>query len=379
MKNTYSTIQDYDFTKENHAVIAFDLDGTLAESKSAIDNEMVELLTQLLVYKKIAVISGGSLEQYEKQFLSKFKSPNKNLFVIPAGGSSFYAYDHGWQLKYKLSLNKHEKEQIIKSIKEALIESRLEISEKIYGEQIEDRDSEITFSALGQKAPHHIKDVWDTDQSKRNIIIQKLQPMLPNFSIKTGGLTSIDITKKGVDKTVGIHHLAKILDAKITDILYVGDALYPGGNDEVVMNMGIRSILVTKVEETKSVIKELLKAVNRDDGINPITQTAPWGEMRVFEQNKKVATKIISVKKGDELSLQKHKLRNEFWKVLRGNPLVTIGKMIKTSKPGEEFYIKLDTSHQISAPNNKVEVLEITDGEFDDKDIIRLKDKYGRA
>ena len=84
---------------------------------------------------------------------------------------------------------------------------------------------------------------------------------MPDFTITIAGLTSIDVTKRGVDKMYGIEHLLKQLHYTHRDVVYIGDALYKHGNDAVVKRLKITTVQVRDPNETKRVIKQLLKAI----------------------------------------------------------------------------------------------------------------------
>jgi phosphomannomutase len=241
-------------------LFVFDLDGTLAESKSSLDAEMSKLLTNLVVLVKVAVISGGSWEQFEKQLLSNLPRDSRlrNLFLLPTCGTKFFQYSEAdWVKMYSEDLTGEEKEAIIKSLNHALEISGFKPG-TAWGELIEDRGSQITFSALGQGAPLEEKIKGGSDLNKRKHIIANLEPILPGFSIRIGGATSIDITKPGIDKAYGIRKLRDILSIQIQDMLFVGDALFPGGNDFPVKETGITSIQVRDPNETKLVIETAL-------------------------------------------------------------------------------------------------------------------------
>ncbi|MSU44985.1 mannose-6-phosphate isomerase [Candidatus Nomurabacteria bacterium] len=105
----------------------------------------------------------------------------------------------------------------------------------------------------------------------------------------------------------------------------------------------------------------------------------PWGQFDQFTHNEPTTVKILSVNRGSSLSLQKHNSRTEFWRVILGHPIVTIDKMVKSANPGDEFIIDQQQAHRLEAKNDDVQVLEISSGDFDENDIIRLEDKYGRA
>lgn len=127
-----------------------------------------------------------------------------------------------------------------------------------WGEVIEDRGSQITCSALGQEAPLEEKKKWDPDYSKRKNIKLMLDKLLPGFSVRLGGTTSIDVTKLGIDKGYGIQKLRDKLNVPIKKMLFIGDALFPGGNDYPAKEAGVACIQVRDVEETKRVIETLI-------------------------------------------------------------------------------------------------------------------------
>lgn len=237
----------------------FDLDGTLAESKSSLDPEMAALLVRLLEVAKVAVISGGAWPQFESQFLRNFPNDERltGLSLLPTCGTQFYRYDGGWKKLYAEDFSDEDKQQIIGALDRALDETGLRPS-KHWGELIEDRGSQITLSALGQQAPLEEKKSWDPDFSKRNRLKEVLQPMIPRFSVNLGGATSIDVTMPGIDKAYGIHKLREILRIAIPDMVFVGDAIFPGGNDYPPKQAGVVSIRVRDPEETKRVIEAFL-------------------------------------------------------------------------------------------------------------------------
>ena len=132
------------------------------------------------------------------------------------------------------------------------------LPKETYGEVLEDRTTQMTFSALGQKAPIDKKEAWDPDMKKRIAIRNILEPMLPEFSVRIGGATSIDITRKGIDKAYAIGKIRTYLKLSLGDLGFVGDAIFPGGNDYAAVQAGVDSVKVANVEETKNIIKYLL-------------------------------------------------------------------------------------------------------------------------
>lgn len=240
-------------------LVVFDLDGTLAESKSSIDGEMVSLLNSLLAVLKVAIISGGDWPQFESQLLSPgLKSEGlSNLTLLPTCGTKFYRHTLQWEKIYSNDLSNDEKQQIFTAFKDVTHSLGL-TPEKVWGEVIEDRGSQITYSALGQQAPLQEKKAWDPDFRKRKRMLGLLEPLIPEFSIRLGGTTSIDVTKVGVDKAYGIEKIVEILGISKEEMIFVGDAIFPGGNDYPVKEAGVQSIQVRDPNETKRVIEAII-------------------------------------------------------------------------------------------------------------------------
>jgi HAD superfamily hydrolase (TIGR01484 family) len=240
-------------------LIVFDLDGTLAESKSSLDQEMALLITSLLKVVKVAIISGGDWPQFEKQILSHLPNDDglANLSMLPTCGTKFFRYSAGWHKIYSEDFTPSQSQQIMASLTQAVDQAGLK-PPKVWGEVIENRGSQITFSALGQEAPLEEKDKWDPDYAKRKKIKAILDKLLPKFSIRMGGATSIDITEPGIDKAYGIQKLTEILSISKADMIYIGDALFPGGNDYPAEETGVISIPVKGPAETKKVIQGIL-------------------------------------------------------------------------------------------------------------------------
>lgn len=241
-------------------LIAFDLDGTLAESKQPIDEPMAALLGRLLAVAKVAVISGGDWPQFETQFVSGLPTDADlaNLFVLPATGTKLYRFvDDAWRQVYADNFSSEESAAIREALDRSLREQSL-AGEERWGERIEDRGSQITFSGLGQRAPLDAKKAWDPDFGKRKRLQAALQAQLPDLSINIGGTTSIDITRKGVDKASGMRRLVEKSGVAAEEILFLGDAVYPGGNDYPVSRIGIDTIAVRDVVETMTAITAII-------------------------------------------------------------------------------------------------------------------------
>jgi len=266
MENLLDKIQDVPKDKK---LIVFDLDGTLVETKSRLDDEMKGLLTRLLAQRKVAVIGGASFERFKKDLVDRLNvSPELfgNLFLFPTTASSFYRYDNKWIQVYSEEFSKEQKEKIMDAFEKAFKEINYVRPEKIYGEIIEDRGSQITFSALGQDVVAELgeegiklKKKWrDENRELKLKLAGILQRYLPEFEVRAAGYTSIDITRKGIDKEYGIRQIQRHLSVPLEDILFVGDAFFPGGNDNAALKTGVMCFEVKEVEDTKKLIRHLI-------------------------------------------------------------------------------------------------------------------------
>lgn len=246
-------------------LIVFDLDGTLAESKSAIDDEMSGLLHDLLGIVQVAVISGGEWPQFEKQVVWQLPHDERlaRLSLLPTCGTKFFQYEKVWNKIYSEDFTADDKQKIITSLTKAFQKSGFK-AEKVWGEAIEDRGSQITLSALGQEAPLAAKDRWDPDFAKRKKIKSMLDALIPEFSVRIGGTTSIDVTKPGIDKGYGIRKLRDILNISVREMIFIGDALFVGGNDYPAKEAGVVSIPVRGPHETKRVIEAIIACLEDD-------------------------------------------------------------------------------------------------------------------
>lgn len=246
-------------------LIAFDLDDTLAITKSPITDRMSELLSLLLEKYEVCIISGGRFEQFNLQVIDRLTVNHlllRKLHLMPTCGTRYYRYneiEEAWQLQYHQDLTADQKKHIIDSLEK---EARaLGIwREKTWGPIIEDRGSQITYSALGQQAPPEEKYKWAEDNAEiKKTFRNKVAELCPELEVRLGGTTSVDVTRPGIDKAYGMKKLMEELEASKEDILFVGDRLEEGGNDYPVKAMGIECIAVEKWEDTALVIETLVK------------------------------------------------------------------------------------------------------------------------
>ena len=241
-------------------LVAFDLDGTLAESKQPLKDEMGEALADLLGVADVAVISGGDWPQFDKQVASRLpaRADLTRLWLMPTTGTKLYTHkDDTWGAVYAELFSDDEKQKIFAAFDESLKATGF-VPEQTWGERIEDRGSQITFSALGQQAPLEAKEKWDPDFAKRKVIQADLQKRLPELSINMGGATSIDITQKGVDKAYGLKKLRDASGFALSSMMFIGDAIFPGGNDYPAKQLGLDTVKVRDPNETLSVIATIV-------------------------------------------------------------------------------------------------------------------------
>ena len=241
------------------SLIVFDLDGTLAASKQPLDKDVGVWLGKLLAKCRVAVISGGAWPQFEKQLLANLPkdAPLERLSLLPTSGTRFMKYDGKWTQLYAEDFSDDEKQKIIAALTQVFDKSKFK-PKKHWGEIIEDRGSQITLSALGQEAPLAAKAKWDPKFAKRKKMKAKLDKLLPEFSIGLGGASSIDVTRPGVDKAYGMAKLHEVLGIEIGDMLFVGDALFEGGNDYPARRSGVDCIQIAGPSETVKVIETVI-------------------------------------------------------------------------------------------------------------------------
>jgi phosphomannomutase len=242
-------------------LIIFDLDGTLAPSKTRISDQMADLICQLLFKFKVAIISGGKFLQFEKQVLPFLKNDEKilnNLYICPTWSTKMYVFrDKKWDKLYSENLLSEEKKEILKVLDNALKDVNFK-PENTWGDIIEDRDTQITFSALGQEAPVSEKELYDPTYEKRLRIKEIIDNNLKGYNITIEGKTSIDITKSGIDVAYGINKLKDMLNIEIGEMIFVGDAIFPGGNNYNAKNLGVDCVETTGPKNTEEIIKEMI-------------------------------------------------------------------------------------------------------------------------
>lgn len=246
-------------------IIAFDLDDTLSKSKTSISKRMSILISRLLDIHEICIITGGKFEQLQEQVINRLNIADDKLtkiHLMPTCGTRYYLYDIRkkiWELQYSEDLNEFEKKEIIETVEKIARDKNI-WPEKFYGEIIEDRNSQISISFLGQEAPLEEKEKWSEKNSNLRLeVCQEIAKELKQFEVRIGGKTTIDITRLGIDKSYGMKKLKEINNLSNDNILFIGDKLSDGGNDYPVKLMGIDTIPVRSYKDTELIVETIIK------------------------------------------------------------------------------------------------------------------------
>ena len=237
-------------------VIAFDLDDTLAVTKSPISDRMAEVLGKLLEHYHVCVITGGTFEQIRKQVINRLNVPGElvaRFHAMPTCGTRYFTFDvtkNEWEMQYANDLSDEQKAMITSALEETAKEMGIWCDNPA-GEIIEDRFSQITMSALGQQATAEDKYAWaEKFKDVRPVYRDKVAEKLPGLEVRIGGTTSTDITLPCIDKAYGIGKLLELNGWSKEEALFFGDKLQEGGNDFPVKQMGVDSIEVRGWEDT---------------------------------------------------------------------------------------------------------------------------------
>ncbi|KAH8901750.1 hypothetical protein GQ53DRAFT_740481 [Thozetella sp. PMI_491] len=249
---------------ERPRMTAFDLDDTLAPSKAPLPDQVRDALLRLLAVSEVCVISGGQIGQFRKQVVERLGElpPNlaARLHLMPTCGTQYWRLTaEGLNCVYSEELTQDEKTRAIAAVEEE--SKRLgHWAAQTWGAAIEDRGSQITYSALGQEAPLDAKKAWDPTGEKKNSIRAAVQERVPDLEVRSGGSTSVDITRRGIDKAYGMRRLADLTKITFEDTLFIGDRLDPDGNDYPVKALGVPTHAVEGWEDTVKQIDRIVAA-----------------------------------------------------------------------------------------------------------------------
>lgn len=356
--------------KEKKVIIA-DVDDTVCDSCQQISPEMAEQISRLIQKGyEFAFISGTKIDDLLKMISSRVKG--KHHILATTGTHYALVENDKAEVKYALLFSEEEKKEIMLAFEKLIAHFDLRPATS-KEDQLQDRGSQITLSAIGRNAPLELKMKYDPDASKRKAGVEFLKQYLDEtkYNLKIGGTTSIDVTRGGSDKEQGIRKFAEHNAFPLDSILFIGDKIFLGGND----------FPATKIVDCISVKSphDTLKELRKIEILNEIMDVEkPWGNFERFTCNAPSTVKILEIEPNNRLSLQSHQHRDELWVMLDEGATVEIGDLKSALNRGEKIFVPRGVKHRIYSANNKVRVLEISFGIFNENDIIRYEDDFGR-
>lgn len=256
---TNSVDVDIDALCTHMRIAAFDLDGTLARSKKPMHADIATALSELTTLIPVAIVSGGIMQLVESQVTDMLtpEANRANMHLMPTTGTRYYRWNNGtWTTVYERDLSESDRAAAIASLTRRAHELGI-WEDDTWGPIIEDRGSQITFSALGQHAPVDAKERWDPTNEKKNALAKAVQHDVPNLQVRSGGSTSVDISARGIDKSYAVHELAKALGTTVQSIAFIGDRMDPDGNDYPAAAAGTIAIRVHGPEDTLALINRI--------------------------------------------------------------------------------------------------------------------------
>lgn len=244
-------------------VYGFDLDNTLASSKQPMKPEMIERFCALTKATTVALISGGSMTVVTSQVLDVLndEADRTHMHVMPTSGSRYYRWDGSqWELIYAHDLSQETAQAIAESMERHAKELGA-WETQVWGDRIENRGSQITYSALGQYAPVEAKEQWDPTGEKKQQLAQAVAADFPKLRVRAGGYTSVDVSEYGIDKGYAVRQLADALSIDVGDIVFVGDRMGENGNDYPAVQAGAMGLHVSDPADALGLMDSLLDRV----------------------------------------------------------------------------------------------------------------------
>ncbi|BDR52881.1 haloacid dehalogenase [Bombiscardovia nodaiensis] len=240
-------------------VLAFDLDTTLARSKTRMTPAMAVQFAAMTHLRPVAIISGGRFEQFRDQVLAALPADTdmSQLHLMPTSGTRYYRWDGSqFQQVYAHDLSLADRQAAMASL-ERRARQLGAWEEQTWGPRLEDRGSQITFSALGQQAPVDAKEAWDPGNEKKNALAAAVARDLPHLQVRSGGSTSVDISAQGIDKAYAVRQLAQILQRPVDSMVFVGDRMDPDGNDYPAAQAGTMALRVSEPDDTLELLRTM--------------------------------------------------------------------------------------------------------------------------
>lgn len=360
-----------DFSKKR--VIIADVDETICESCSEISPEMSNKISELISSGyHLVFISGTHIKELKRMITSGLK---KEHHLLGNNGTNYVKFKDGaFEIVYDNPFSRSERQEIFAAF-EKLIEKENLTSMTTKEDQLQDRGSQITLSVLGRGAPRELKAKYDPEGKIRSSHIDFLKEFLSadKYDLKIGGTTSIDVTRKGLDKAWGMNEFLKHYGYSHDDVLFIGDKIYPYGNDYEVSKY-VDCISVKSPKDALDKLRRFFPSARET-----VIDTRPWGKFEQYTHDEISTVKILEVNPGKRNSLQSHKHRDELWVALDDGVVAEINGKTVILKAGERTFIPKQTQHRLGSEAGRVRVLEISFGQFDESDITRYEDDYGRV
>lgn len=204
----------------------FDMDKTIAPAREPMLPEMRELLGALP--HDLVIVSGSLVDQiaYQTQQLP--------AYYLGVNGNHATTVENS-ELWRNPDLSSEEKAEIQAHIDAICAQLDHELNNDWH--PIEDRGAQITFSPIGNTAPVEHKRTYDPDREKRERWLRDIPFSSENIMARIGGSTSIDYIPRDRHKGANVRKLIDDRGWDPEDCVYIGDGLYPGGNDELVIGV----------------------------------------------------------------------------------------------------------------------------------------------
>lgn len=242
--------------------VIFDLDDTLADSFTPPTEAMLAKVMHLARYVPVAIMSGAAQARVKDTVMDCLgpTADAKSIHVFTDSAANCFAWVGGtWSEIYTFPIAENDRARLRDVVRKVVDELDLYAGTHDTSRILE-RDTSVAFTALPAGATQLEKRAWDPDGSKREKLSVALRKELPEYEVRIGGKTTVDITRLGVNKAHGVEWLAKELGLKPKEMLFIGDAFYKGGNDAIVIPTGIQTIQTSGPEETSRILDDLIRA-----------------------------------------------------------------------------------------------------------------------
>jgi phosphomannomutase len=251
-----------------YRLYAFDLDDTLGPSQCEVPETVRSELAVLSMRRDVCVVSGASPAQF-RDCLLECEPPHLRFDRFHAlanyGAQWGRRLEGSWAFEARRSLTVRQRRDAVRAVRAEAEKLGLWLADdEVAGIRMDDRGTQITFSALGRDADRSHKAAWDPDGRRRQTLIEAVAPQLADCVVRLGGGTSVDVLPAGVDKGTALASLLSDLSLRKSQCLFVGDRLYPGGNDYPVVEVGIDCVAVRTWHDTRELLDQLNALLNRE-------------------------------------------------------------------------------------------------------------------